>query len=97
MQNELNISHPGKVQIVTINYAGHESGVTAATTGRDTPLLQDTTADDVVGTWKPAFRDVVMTDKKNFAASVHNLTSNNLATPANYAALKAMLVLLTTK
>lgn len=97
MQKQLDISHPGKVQIVTINYAGHESGVGLAVSGRDTPLLQDTASDDVVGSWNPTYRDVVIADKQNFVSSVYNLTTNDLAVPANFAALKAILVQLTTK
>lgn len=97
MQKELDISHAGKVQIVTINYAGHESAVGLAASGRDIPLLQDTASDDVVGAWQPTYRDVVIVDKKNIASAVYNLTSNDLAVPANYAALKALLVQLTTK
>lgn len=80
---------------MVINYVGHESGVIAAMTGRDIPMLQDTAADDVVGSWQPVFRDVVIVDKQNFAASVYNLTTNNLSTPANYSALKASLLQLT--
>lgn len=92
MQKALDVSHPGKVQIVTVNYAGHESGVPAATAGRTLPVLQDTATDDVVGSWQPTYRDVVIVDQKNVPVAIYNLTTNDLGVPANYAALEASLL-----
>ena len=59
---------------------------------RDIPWLQDTAAQDTWGLWGVAYRDVVILDGDNEVYSVFNLTTNSLSVPANYDALKALLV-----
>lgn len=61
------------------------------TTGRDLPWTQDTVVENVWVDWQVAYRDVIVLDVDNIPVAVYNLTSNDLANPANYAALKQIL------
>lgn len=45
-------------------------------------------AQNVWGTWAPVYRDVWVVDADNVLFGVYNLTSNSLAVPANYDALR---------
>lgn len=56
------------------------------------PWLQDTADEDVWNTWSVGYRDVRVLDELNRTVAVYNLTVNNLADPANYAALKKILL-----
>ena len=40
--------------------------------------------------WAPTYRDVVVLDGENVIFGVYNLTSNDLAEPANYDALRQL-------
>ncbi len=89
MQNELALDHPTlDISILGINEVGYEAGNSSITNGRDLPWLQDTVDWNVWGTWAPTYRDVIVLDGNNEVYTVFNLTSNTLATPANYDALK---------
>ena len=59
---------------------------------RTIPWVQDTGAEDVWGRWGVANRDVVVLDSLNHPAAVYNLTEHNLAIPADYDSLKALLL-----
>ena len=56
------------------------------------PWLQDVPAVDVWSTWAVTYRDVIILDEDNVVVGVYNLTTNDLAVPANYAALRDMLI-----
>lgn len=75
-----------------VNYAGFESGVAQMADGRDIPLLQDTADEDVVGTWAPTYRDVVILDGSNQVVGRYNLTEHNLAVVENYDELTQLLI-----
>ncbi len=98
MQDELDATFPElDIQIAGINEQGHEAGNALITEGRDIPLLQDVDANgdglsDVWSSWDVDWRDVVILDEENVVAAVMNLTSNDLADPANYGALRQLLI-----
>ncbi len=73
-----------------MNEVGHESGNASICAGRDLPWLQDVEAQDVWGVWAPTYRDVIVLDGNNVVFGVFNLTSNSLAIPANYDALRQL-------
>ena len=58
----------------------------------DLSLLQDTSDEAVWDDWDVTFRDVVILDANNEKVGVFNLTTDSLAVPANYEALKALLI-----
>ncbi len=59
---------------------------------RRLPMLQDTHAMNVAGSWRTTLRDVVILDERALRVAVFNLTENSLAVPANYARLRAALL-----
>jgi hypothetical protein len=75
-----------------VNAAGHESGNTAATEGRDLPLLQDTLEVDAWGLWAVTWRDVVILDRENVPVAIYNLTDHNLGQSPEYEGLKSLLI-----
>lgn len=91
MQAELDVSHPGQIQLLAVNGAGYESGMTTMAALGDLPIVQDTASEDVWTQWAVTYRDVVILDADNEVVGVFNLTSNNLADSTNYATLKGML------
>lgn len=76
-----------------VNFPGAESGNPQMCAGRILPWLQDT---DEAGVWHDLWRvtnrDVVVLDAANTRVAVFNCTVHDLADPANYAALKAILL-----
>lgn len=62
------------------------------TAGRTLPWLQDTQGQNVWEEWSVIWRDVVILDPQNNVRGVFNLTEHDLGMPANYAALKKMLL-----
>ena len=98
MQQELDaLDLPIDVQIIGINEAGYESGNNAMTDGRDLPWLQDTDEAQVWEGWDVTFRDVVLVDARNQEIARFNVTSNSLASDANYDALLELFVEAATK
>ena len=75
-----------------MNQAGLESGNATICAGRSLPWLQDTPSANVWGAWGVEFRDVVILDAENHLARTYNLTSHDLAVPANYAELRSILL-----
>jgi len=59
--------------------------------GRKLPLLQDTSAQNVWGSWSATWRDLMILDVNNIHVDTYNLTSHDLANPTFYAELKARL------
>lgn len=99
MQEELEAAHPElDIQIIGINEHGQQIGNASITQGRDIPWLQDVDANgdrlsDVWrNSWDIVYRDVVILDDENVVVGVMNLTSNDLADPVNYGALRDMLI-----
>ncbi|MBL9037195.1 MAG: hypothetical protein JNG84_01650 [Archangium sp.] len=75
-----------------VNLSGHEAGNADFVMGRALPLLQDTPQVDAWNAWHTAWRDVVVLDASNAKRGVLNLTSHDLTVPANFAALKQLLL-----
>ncbi len=80
------------IRILGVNGQGLESGNPTITAGRSLPWLQDTAAANVETAWQAGYRDVVIVDAKNFSLQAFNLTDNDLSVPANFDALKKLLV-----
>ena len=93
MQAEITADAPSTpVDILGINAAGLEWGNAAICDGRVIPWLQDTYEQDVWGSWKVTWRDVVVLDAENRVLFVYNLSVHNLSHPAEYADLKSRLL-----
>jgi hypothetical protein len=92
MQNELDATHPGEIQLLGVNDIGFDSGNPSITDGRDLPWVQATTQYDVWDDWSVVFRDVIIVDANNVAIGSYNLTTFDLADPGNYNTLKQMLL-----
>ena len=88
MQKEIG----GSVAILGVNGPGAEAGNAAMCDGRDLPWLQDTPAEHVWTQWQVVYRDVIILDAENKEIAVFNLTDHDLSDPAEYAALRALLV-----
>lgn len=93
MQKEIDaMGLPVALQIHGINETGHERSNDAACLGKDLPWLQEVPEQPVWSDWKVTYRDVVIIDEENRVLAIYNLTEHNLDTPADYEALKTMLV-----
>jgi hypothetical protein len=99
MQDQFDAHYPSlNVQILGLNEAGQEVANNLVTAGRDLPWLQDVDADhndqsDVWDeSWNVEWRDVVILDTTNTRVAVYNLTTNDLANSANYAALRLLVI-----
>ncbi len=93
MQDELDSEDTRvPVKLVTINEAGHESGVATFTDGRDVPVLQEESGDGIWESFRIAYRDVVIVDENGVTVSIFNLTDNSLADSDNYDTLKQQLL-----
>lgn len=92
MQGELDAEAPGAFVLLSVNGAGFESGNEGFVMGKTTPLLQDTAAVNAWAAWQVTYRDVVVLDAQGARRGVFNLTTNDLGVPANYAALKQLLL-----
>ena len=78
--------------LLAVNEVGHEAGNPTMAALGDLPLLQDTVAEGAWTSWSVTWRDVVLLDEDNRVVGVYNLTSNDLADPANYATLQDMIL-----
>jgi hypothetical protein len=92
MQNELDATHPGAIQILGVNDIGLDSGNPSITAGRDLPWLQATAQYDVWNDWAVTYRDVIIVDAHNVDVGAYNLTTFDLADAGNYDTLKQMLI-----
>ena len=75
-----------------MNADGHAGGLDSAASVADLPLLQDDDEAQVWDRWNATWRDVHVVDAANERVAVFNLTDHDLADPANYATLKALLM-----
>ncbi len=78
--------------LLSVNEAGLEGGNEGFVVGKTTPLLQDTTSTNAWALWQVEYRDVVVLDTEGRRRGVQNLTTNDLSVPANFAALKQLLL-----
>ena len=90
MQTEL-AAEGHDVQLFAINEIGF-SGMSGMAALGDIPVLQDTSEFFVWESWDVTFRDVVILDRANQKVGEFNLTTDSLSNPANYEALKALLI-----
>jgi hypothetical protein len=77
--------------LLGVNQIGAESGNETTCDGRSIPWLQDTAQQQVWQKWEVVYRDVIILDGENKRVSVFNLTTYDLAQPANYDSLKSLL------
>ena len=75
-----------------MNAAGLEAWTGYAVEGTALPYLQDTAEAGVWASWNVTYRDVVILDGNNEAVAVFNLTEHNLGFPAEYDALRDLLL-----
>lgn len=81
------------IQIVGVNRSGSEGGNSAITAGHIVPWLQDTDSEQVWEVkWRARTEDVIILDSQNHRYATFNLYAYDLTTPANYEALKALLL-----
>ena len=93
MQTELDAMDTSlPVAILGVNGVGMESGNMGMTTGRAAPWLQSDAQHDVWTQWEVTYRDVYIVGPGNELLGVYNLTSHDLAIPANYDTLKNMIL-----
>ncbi|MFN0151688.1 MAG: hypothetical protein ACKVU1_13370 [bacterium] len=93
MQAEINADTMNvAIQILGVNGIGQESGNAQTCANRILPWLQDTTPQNVWNKWAIVYRDVVIVDAINRPVAVFNLTTKNLAEPANYDSLMTLLL-----
>jgi len=99
LQTDLRNAYPLlSIQILGINEAGHEVSNASMTHGRSLPWLQDVdgngnqVSDVWNDLWNVEWRDVVIVDGDNELVEIYNLTSQDLAKPEYYTALREKLV-----
>lgn len=93
MQQELDAMDTSlPIDVLGVNGVGMESGNTDMTTGRSLPWLQSDAENDVWTQWEITYRDVFIVGPGNEFLGVYNLTIYDLADPANYDALKNMIL-----
>lgn len=93
MQRELRSAKTGwNIELLGLNLTNYASFNSLATTGRNIPWLQDRMEIAAWQKWSVIYRDVRILDPLNRLVGVYNLTTHNLLIPANYQALKKMLL-----
>ncbi len=80
-----------EINLLGVNRDTSSSHNDEITAGRVLPWLQDTSEIDSWSLWHVVYRDVVILDQDGARVTAYNLTQHSLSTPANYAALKALL------
>lgn len=80
-----------RIRLSGINLAGLEDWDSLIVEGRTLPWLQDTPDQNVWESWIATWRDVMILDPQNVHVQTYNLTLHDLADPAYYAELKALL------
>jgi len=82
--------HP--IHLLGVNGAGAESGVLDMTDGHMIPLIQDIEAGGMAEMWGARHFDLMILDRDGSIATTWHMTEHDLADPAEYAALKALLL-----
>ena len=80
------------IQILGVNRVGSESGNTTISTGRILPWLQDTAAAQVWYAWHADTDEIFILDTENRSYATFSVGAYPLDTPANYDALKSLLL-----
>jgi hypothetical protein len=94
MQAEILATDPqSRIRVGGVNAANSIGGNSVMTDDRSLPWCQDAgDGDGATWTaWGVSNRDVVVLDRTNAKVTVYNCTVNDLADPANYAELLAIL------
>ena len=93
MQHDIDtVATSRPVSIFGVNGIGEESGNSVTCQGRTIPWLQDVGAVNVWQSWQVTYRDVIVLDHDNKVIRIYNLTTNDLADSAKYAALRGILL-----
>ena len=99
IQDELDAEFPDlAIQLLGVNEFGFESGnQQIIDEGSSLPWLQDVDLDadgtsDTWTSWGVTYRDVIVLDGTNWPVAVFNVTDYDLREPANFSALKQLLV-----
>ena len=79
------------ISLLGVNQIGSDSWNSVACADKDIPWLQDNNDVQARDLWDATYRDVVILGPDNEVVGVYNLSGHDLAIPANYAELKAML------
>ncbi|MGD2111350.1 MAG: hypothetical protein PVI86_18385 [Phycisphaerae bacterium] len=82
---------PVPIKILGVNQMGLESGNGGMTAGHVLPWLQPAAGEDIWTLWQVTYRDVYIVGPGNEHVATFNLTTQNLALPENYDALKDLL------
>ena len=80
------------VHILGVNDVGFESANDSMMSGRALPWLQPVAGQDIWTQWEVTYRDVVILGPGNEHLGSFNLTTHDLADPANYDALMTQLL-----
>jgi hypothetical protein len=80
------------IALFGVNETGEESDNALVCAGRTIPWLQDIPAVNAWDAWQVTYRDVIVLDHETKVVRAYNLTSHDLAIPANYAELRAILL-----
>jgi len=92
MQTALAAKAGSDIVIFGVNEQNLESGNDLMCEGRDLPWLQDIAGVNAWEAWEVTFRDVVILDEDNVRVAAFNLTTYDLAVPANYDSLETLLL-----
>lgn len=80
------------VEILGVNLLSAGSGTSLMVAGRALPFLQDTQEENAWVAWGAELDDVIVVDRENRLVTVYNLATHDLGVPANYEALKQILL-----
>jgi len=98
LQKDLEAAHPVlRIQLLGANAYGQEMANAYVTQGRELPWLQDVDANqdyrgDAAAVWDPSFRHLYILDGENVEVASFDLDRKDLQQPANYAALRELLI-----
>ena len=93
LQAELDAAGPAvPIAIVGVNFTGAEAGTPAVTTNTDLPWLQDTVTESVWLLWGAGDKDIFILGSSNEEVALYNVGANDLGVPANFEALKQLLL-----
>lgn len=81
-----------EVEILGVNLLSAGSGTSLMVAGRVLPFLQDTQEVNAWLAWNAEMDDVIVVDRENRLVTVYNLLAHDLGAPANYDALKQILL-----
>jgi hypothetical protein len=93
LRDELAQSNPAlNLAALGVNAVGEEGGNPVICLGRTLPWLQDAADVNAWTRWAAVWRDVFVLDANLKVVGIYNLTNNDLGVPANYAALKDLIL-----